>query len=272
MITLLFWNLHHSLHTAELVVRAAVDHDVDVIVLAEPAQSAAELTRLLSNQMGEKFQHHSGLINERVVTITRGPVACESVIFESAYLAIWPLAIPNRPEILLAAIHGVSRREADLQTLNEEATIAAEQVRATEDRRGHARTVLIGDFNINPFDEGMAKPRGFHGVMTQAIAKEEVKQVKFQNYPMFYNPMWSRMGDCSAGPPGTYYFHRAGHLNYYWHTYDQVLLRPALIKGFRHEDLRVLDRIGRVSLLDQKGKPSRKNASDHLPIVLTLQF
>jgi len=81
--------------------------------------------------------------------------------------------------------------------------------------------------------------------------------------------MWSRLGDESHGPPGTYYLNRGGKLvNNFWETFDQVLLRPALLPFYRADGIRVLDRIGEAPLL--RDGVIDKRFSDHPPVVLWL--
>jgi hypothetical protein len=41
--------------------------------------------------------------------------------------------------------------------------------------------------------------------MDRSIANNIARVVQKQRYEMFYNPMWSRLGDASEGPPGTYF-------------------------------------------------------------------
>lgn len=80
---------------------------------------------------------------------------------------------------------------------------------------------------------------------------------------MFYNPMWSRLGDESAGPPGTYFYDGgSGTEKYFWHTFDQVLLRPGLLQAYETGHLEILTGIGTFPL---DGGPS-----DHSPVLLRL--
>ncbi|MXY20955.1 MAG: hypothetical protein F4Y49_06425 [Dehalococcoidia bacterium] len=84
--------------------------------------------------------------------------------------------------------------------------------------------------------------------------------------------MWSLMGDVSKGPPGTYYYRQSGTLSYFWHTIDQVLLRPALVECFDPERMTVLTDVEHDSLLRDNGRPDTINASDHLPIFFRLEL
>jgi len=75
-----------------------------------------------------------------------------------------------------------------------------------ERRVGHARTVLIGDLNMNPFEAGMIAADGLNAVMDKRIAAKGFRKVSGKRMQFFYNPMWSRLGDESIGPSGTFYY------------------------------------------------------------------
>jgi hypothetical protein len=96
--------------------------------------------------------------------------------------------------------------------------------------------------------------------------------VQGKSYPLFYNPMWTFFGDRNDGPPGTYYYEKAESLNYFWNTYDQILIRPDILNGFRKDGVRVLTKVGEHSLIDGRGRPDTVNASDHLPVFLSIDF
>jgi endonuclease/exonuclease/phosphatase family metal-dependent hydrolase len=46
-----------------------------------------------------------------------------------------------------------------------------EKIVEAEDSAGHQNSLLIGDFNMNPFEEGMNAADGLHGVMDKQIAE-----------------------------------------------------------------------------------------------------
>jgi len=84
--------------------------------------------------------------------------------------------------------------------------------------------------------------------------------------------MWSGLGDESTGPPGTCYYDTGRYINYYWHTFDQVLIRPELLDYFRYDKFNVLTKINGRSLLSKNGMPDDKLASDHLPLVFEINL
>lgn len=174
------------------------------------------------------------------------------------------------PELLFAVAHLPSKLNIRDATQSLIVQPLAADIAQTEDRRGHRRTVLVGDLNMNPFEEGVAGAGHLHGVMTRAVAGREERLVEGRTYRMFYNPMWAQFGDRTDGPPGTFYRSAAEAVNYYWNTYDQVLVRPELISHLRHAE--VLDSDGTDSLLTKNGLPDRTNGSDHLPLFFRLEW
>jgi hypothetical protein len=270
MLRLLFWNLRRNPRLIRLLKKEMISRQIDVVVATECPDSPEEVAQALSGPERE-FRLHSGKLNRRVNVFAANTVEVKGPVAESRYLVAHRLKIPDSPEILLASMHGISRLEDELIDLDEEAGIAAELLRAAEKQVRHQRTLLVGDFNLNPFDQGMAKVRGFYGVMSRSVAERETQRLKSKDYALFYNPMWSRLGDHSEGPPGTYYRAKTSHLSYYWHCYDQMLIRPALIPCFEPAGLSVLTRLAGVELMSD-GKPDAKNFSDHLPVFVVLDI
>ena len=65
-------------------------------------------------------------------------------------------------------------------------------------------------------------------------------------------------------------YNPSGITNYFWHTFDQVLIRPSLIKTFDFDKLQIIDNIGNINLI-KNGKISNQY-SDHLPLMITLDI
>jgi hypothetical protein len=146
----------------------------------------------------------------------------------------------------------------------------ASLITTEEQKAGHDRTVVVGDLNVNPFDQGLISSVALNAVMTKNLAATGVRTVKSRSYPLFYNPMWSFFGDGHGGPGGTYYYGRAEHETHFWHLFDQVLIRPSLVGSFRNKELKILTSVKSVNLLNQRGQPNRNTGSDHLPILFSL--
>jgi len=254
-----------------LIGQAVVERDVDVLLLAEAGVSDADMLASLMqatgreyaahSQRGDKVRLFSRLMGARWIRRQADPM--------NARMAIWSADIGRPPGILLATAHFVSK---NYETAGGQSMLAAEmakEVSRVEDSLGYQRTVVVGDLNMNPFEDGLAAATALHGVMTRKIAGKRERTVQAKPYRFFYNPMWGFFGDRTTGPAGTYHHGAATVGNLFWQMFDQVLLRPDLMNAL--QDLEILDRIGAQSLLTEKGGvPDRSVASDHLPLAFRL--
>lgn len=270
MLTFLFWNLNRR-PLEDAVSSLTYQHQVDVVILAECAIPAATLLPALAEANGQPFYFPRS--NCRAITIyTRFSDASMQARHESDRITIRRLTLPARVEILLVGVHLSSKLYWSEHSQAIECTNLRRLIQQEEQRSGHSRTVLVGDFNMNPFESGVAGAAGLHAVMTKQIASKKHRTVLGEQYPFFYNPMWSCFGDRTAGPPGTHYYQRAEHVCYFWNVFDQVLLRPELLDRFPSEELRILSEDGNRSLLSASGLPDKAAGSDHLPVLFKLDL
>src|SRR2546428_6717218 len=204
--------------------------------------------------------------------LTKFRAAFLKPVFESSRISIRRLNLPARNEILIAAAHLPSRIHFSEASLELECVFFAREVEKQEQIVGHKRTVVLGDLNVNPFEKGLVGAEGFHAVMSRDVALRGRRTVQGREYHFFYNPMWSYFGDRPNGPPGTYYYEKADPVNYFWNMFDKVLLRPDLVQNFDSDQVRELTKAGATSLLGSGGRPDKVGASDHLPVLLRLDF
>ena len=271
MLTFLFWNLNNKpIHA--LVAELAESHEVDILVLAECAIVSPTMLHELNSRQSFGFSLAFSP-SERIVIYTRFPSHWLSPIADEDGLSIRHLIHPIlEQEVLIVAAHLSSRFHRSGEELNQLATRLGPLIEEAEESVGHRRTVIVGDLNMSPFDTGVASSEGLHGVMDRKIAESISRKVNGKVRRLFYNPMWSRLGDESLGPPGTYFYNSSSSINHFWHIYDQVLVRPDLLPYFRNEEMKVITEVGTRSLMDGSGRPSRQEASDHLPLLFRLTF
>jgi hypothetical protein len=184
------------------------------------------------------------------------------------------VVLPDRLEILLCLVHFPSklRQQPIDQTMY--AVEFCDVLTRAEEVVEHTRTLLVGDLNMNPYEDGVVTTRGLHAVMTRAIAQRPTRRVKFESNPYFYNPMWRHFGERTEGHAGTYYYSSPKARADFWNIYDQVLIRADLLPHFRDEDLFILHRdldTGK-SFLTARGVPDSDALSDHLPILFSLDI
>jgi endonuclease/exonuclease/phosphatase family metal-dependent hydrolase len=169
---------------------------------------------------------------------------------------------------LLVAVHLPSKLHYKPEDQTIHASTAVDLIRTVENELGHSRTLVIGDFNMDPYEPGMAAARAFHAVMDRNIARRKKRRVQGKDFPFFYNPMWSRMGDSSGRVPGT--IKRAGstYLEYFWRTFDQVLLGPELLDRVPDSSIEIVSAVASHPLVDGQGR--WRAPSDHLPILVSV--
>ena len=271
----LFWNIQKK--PLGHLVRALVDeHDIDVVILAEVNDARAILDALSAGR-GRGF--HTDPLPDTMSRRERRPVIFWRLREDAVRLrrdiqgAIFrELVTTSHPSILVVAVHLPSRVGTGKHDQLQEALRVGTRLRDEEARLGHQRTLVVGDFNMNPFDKGIMTADAFHAVMTQAMARGGPRRVRYEERPYFYNPMWGCLGDRTPGPPGTYYHDSPGHLPHFWNTFDQVLIRPDLLDVFDAGSLQISERAGEVALLDpNSGRPNQLVVSDHLPILFSLR-
>lgn len=269
-ISFLFWNVKRQ-PLRERTARLVVAHSVDVVILAECEMSSAVVSRAINDATGGTFRVVPGSGDE-LRLFGRLPSSGWRFLLRGqleGWLA-FGLSAPDVPDILLVAAHLPSKlRTAEHDRMLVASRLAAD-VRQLEQQEGHARAIVVGDFNVNPFEAPVAGAGGLHGVLDARVAEREARTIYGHEYPMLYNPMWGFLGDRTPGPPGTYYRASSESVNYFWNTYDQVLVRPALIPHL--SAVRVLDTDGTHSLLTPNGLPDAENGSDHLPLFFRLDW
>ena len=82
--------------------------------------------------------------------------------------------------------------------------------------------------------------------------------------------MWSFYGHDSKGVThGSFHYSTSKPVVYYWHLFDQILLRPAMLAYFNEKDINIITTIGKTQLLKKSGIIDM-SISDHLPIIISL--
>ena len=271
MLTFLFWNINKK-QLQDIVAELAFLHEVDVLILAECDIASPTLLRGLNSKPGLQF-YLTFSPSRRIVIYTRFPGKWIEPILDEEDWSIRHLDHPILDQkLLIVAAHLHSLMSHSKEDLNHLATRLRPHIEDAEEKVGHNRTVVVGDLNMNPFDSGVVSSEGLHGLMDRKEAEKQSRTVDGQTRRFFYNPMWSRIGDESVGPPGTYHYYSSSPISQFWHTYDQVLIRPDLLPYFRNEEMQVLTEVGVHSLVSHLGRPDARNASDHYPLLFRLTF
>jgi len=267
---IIFWNTakHSLLNELALLVK---HQQPDVLILAEIGNTPKEIVRTLSNKTFS-FNYNEDPICEKVYIFSKYPDKWMPLVTSTLRLTVRSMQVPQYPIFNLLGIHYQSKLHWDFIDQAAYTVVANNIIDKFENQQQNNNTLLIGDFNMNPFEPGMIQATGFHGVINKSVAKKKKRIIDGKDYPFFYNPMWSFFGDKGKGKvSGTFYQSHSKPVNYFWNIFDQVLLRPSLIKYFSEEDLQIITKLGDdLNLLKKSGLINRK-ISDHLPISCTIK-
>jgi hypothetical protein len=271
VVTFLFWNTAGNA-SAKSISSIAHRHSVDFIILAEFEVPIAEiLSKLNPPGRAETYTlSPSFLPIPGLAIFSRLPANSLKSMGDLRGISFRHLIPPVGADILLAVAHLNSKLFLQPDDQAMECPRIAQDIRQMEARIGHSRTILVGDLNMDPFEAGVVSASGLHAVMTRHLALQSSRKVQGVSYPFFYNPMWSRYGHGKGGPVATYFKRRSTQRVYFWHMFDQLLVRPSLLDMFDDETLHILDNDGLRSLHREDGTPDREYASDHFPILFTL--
>lgn len=141
---------------------------------------------------------------------------------------------------------------------------ALEKVR--EAVKGCDRNIIMGDFNMNPYELPMTSVREMNAVSDAEIARKGTRTFVEDQYPFYYNPMWNFLGDKNT-PHGTHYYHPNQEESIYWNIFDQILVSSSLVDDVHIEDVKIIDAVNGAAL-KKRGKP---DPSDHFPIYCELK-
>lgn len=273
----LFWNIHKNKNCFNIIRDIVYTEDVDILMIAEYPPETNEidlLTIINQSPCTYSYQYVSPIANyDKIKIYTRfnstfiQPLRDETGFSAKEYFS--PLLNNKVTFITCHFPSKINKSDADLSEYAED---VKEFIEMVEKDTGHQRTIVCGDLNMNPFDHGLVKARGLHAVMEKSIAQKNHVTVRGNKYSFFYNPMWGFLGDSGYGNvSGTMYYNSNDAINYYWHLYDQVLIRPELIHTFDNKRLEIITDIKDISLLTKK-RIIDKKYSDHLPIKFNLKI
>jgi hypothetical protein len=176
MITFLFWNLNQKSLEGR-VASLAEKHEIDIVILAECSISPQTMIDALHQRTGRQFILPSSAC-EKIVIYTGFPENFLDARQEGKRFTIRRLALPGLDEILIVATHFPSKLHWSREDQVLECANLSEEIRLAEQNAGHSRTLLVGDLNMNPFEDGVVGAKGLHGVMTRQIAAKQTRIVQ----------------------------------------------------------------------------------------------
>ncbi len=270
MITIAFWNTYgnsvNSKDVDSLIIRLITEKRIDILVLCEYNKDTKTLCDKLELE-NIAFSDVAYFKGDRVKIIySKSSLEAPILIRNQDYYTI--IRFPER-KITLVGVHLASNMYANDETRKVSAMQCRYDIEGYEEECEDRNTVVIGDFNADPYESTIMSSIGFHALPFRKKTEGSRKVAHSEVIP-FYNPMWNLFGDFSE-PIGTYYMSTTNASDPMWHLYDQVLVRGIFAKSIVKESMQIVGKIGDTELCTNYGIPNKAVASDHLPIVISLE-
>lgn len=131
------------------------------------------------------------------------------------------------------------------------------------------KIIVIGDFNINPHEEGMIDFDGF--LATNSTSSRDTITHLQKKRTTYYNPTWLLYSRKQF--PGTKSFQRPSGSSYdviEHHYLDQVVISKKLLKCILEDHIEIIEQTNNFSFFDKE-----KNlilGSDHLPLLYQFKY
>ena len=153
-------------------------------------------------------------------------------------------------------VHGYSKQHQDSATLNDKL------FEMIKDLNKSSKHIIIGDFNINPYEEHWMHNQGIF------LSYRNISSVKNLDHKeiTYYNPCWKYMSERSF-PEGTIFYDKC---MLQWAMFDQVLIAKSLVDANSFRNFEIPLKLGQF-VISEKNCSKKRFCSDHLPIKLTLK-
>lgn len=279
-----FWNINNNADLGDLLIDFVKEYSIDILLLAESEIDLGGKRTCLVDDVILDFLKKSKMQftrtyrvipnqDFRVKVISSFP----STVFEQQSSCInssrWSAFFVNIPGIIkfnLFPVHFQSKVNWSESSLALECVNFARDIKLVESKTFCANSILIGDFNMNPFEDGIVASNGLNSHQDLNYLSNNLKgrDIDGTLYKFFNNPMWNFLGDNEI-PYGTLYHRTSGHISHEWHIFDQIMIRPEMKAHISKKSFKIVSNICGQTLLKKYNRPNDKY-SDHLPIILEL--
>ena len=185
MTSILFWNINKKPLLREIK-ELCNDNYVDILVLAECQLSDVQILQAINLNSKNKYTAPLNLVSN-LSFFYRYPIRSIVPIQDERRILIRGISLANSNNFTLVGLHLPSKLYMFEVEQGFNSVRAASIIREAEAKIGHDRTLVIGDFNMNPFEIGMVSANAFHAVMDRHIASQVRGCLRSINY-CFYAP------------------------------------------------------------------------------------
>lgn len=289
---ILSWNIHSNSKKSTVILQQVLadvvnENDIDIVVLQE-AFGLFVLTSLNS----KTIQYDELLIPGKIIA-NGVRIFVKQKTFQHKFLErhcrnklllVHLKKITGSEEFNIAAVHLNSKvGNTERQQLWKNEPIINKIKEFEKKVSNNDRTILVGDFNQNPYENNLLDPHILNCKDSKQVIKTLSKYPipKKKKFDFWYNPMWNLLGDydyTNNGEriTGTYFRYTLDETPI-WNLLDGFILRPSIMDRVDYSQSSILTRTSQIEFL--KPFTIRKDESlindqisDHLPIKFTINI
>lgn len=132
-------------------------------------------------------------------------------------------------------------------------------------RNEEYKSMIVGDFNLQPYSRGVSGIYGFNATMSACKAMKKSRIVDGETKYFYFNPVWKLMGD-NRNVQGTYYNNNDQQgKSIFWYSFDQLLIRPYFIEKFNWNYFDIVEQTKDFQFIRHE-VIDKHQYSDHLPL------
>lgn len=257
---ILFWNCKHNI-SCEDIILLLKDENIDVAFFAEATSEWQNETLCKLND----YVAGSVIGNCKKIIYIHKTIIKSAIVREQGRYLITKITDSNT-SFIIGSVHMRDKRSSKDQERIHDCTLLADDMRNAENDNGISNSIIIGDFNCNPWETPMTLKYGLNAVMYKDVIKNHNGGCVYGevSYKYYYNPMLSFVSE-DEGKLGSIY-NTNDVDTIYWNIFDQVLISPTLVD--RLSKVELLKGFCGVSLVSNKGIPNKEKYSDHLPLIV----
>lgn len=259
---IIYWNTH-KIGSLDPIIDICKTESPDIFFLSEIEDATIQASIKKISKI-----NYTQIINpgcERVKILAKNSINI-NLSFQNKFYS--SLIIPEL-DLNIISVHLPSQMFQHLKSLKEFIRDFRSEIDINIGKSDEENIVIIGDFNVNPFDEAMIDFDGFSAT-NSTITRSKITHLG-KTKEIYYNPTWKLYGDNIF--PGTKYFRRPSGSSYdilEHHFLDQVVISRKLLSNLKSEEIKTIIK-SKKYIFKEVGKNIIQE-SDHLPLSYTLNL
>lgn len=266
-IKLLFWNTNNKPLIEEISELIESEH-CNINAFAETdEETMKKVISILNKKHGTVYYQYNTPGCDRIKLILKFPINNISLLNQHKYFSLVKIDLP-KSKIILGFVHFPSKIYHTQDEIRRASEILCTQIATEENRHDIENSLIIGDFNVDPFETPMISLTGMAATNGIECSRRDTVTRAAEKRKLFYNPMWVLYSK-NRERPGSFKYSRPGEDVISWHFLDQVVIRPSLIEYFNFDSLNLIKGTVNFNYLNKNLTPV---LSDHLPLTCQLDI